>query len=153
MNNDQPPIRTTTVYDGAGRVVSVTDELSERTAYVYCSPAARPPAETRPREPQPPMPLVKHTFEFRLAGAEEQEQALEQPPVPAGAAVLVTADSVRTFLPRSPDAAGAAIGSVEVRTAARGNRLVCTATVADFAPSDLVVVQVDASAYLTQAKE
>ena len=66
------------------------------------------------------------------------------PEFPPAAFILVT-PSVRAYLTRTndPAASSSAIGGVEVQAELRGNAIVCRASLADFSPGDLVVVQVD----------
>ena len=100
-----------------------------------------------PTDRAPVVLLSAHTFEFRLSGSEEQEQSLELPPIPRGDGFVVGASQVRSFVTRDPGAADAAIGSIEVRTEVRAQRLVCSARLSDFGPADLVVVQVEGPVY------
>jgi hypothetical protein len=152
------------IYDSEGRVTSQTNEADLKTTTTYydrysrvidpAAPPLPPPAEPLP-EMESILQLFTHTFEFRLAGSEEKRRTTSLLPIPSGDRIVVTTDRVRTFVTRRREsaAAGTPIGSIEVRTERRPKTakdpetLVCIAQATDFGPDDLVVVQVDITAW------
>ena len=85
---------------------------------------------------------ARHTFEFRLAGSETQEQAW---PGGGPAAGQVAIQRVRTYLSRAGAAPAdpSAIAGLEVHAERRAAGIVCTAQLSDFGPAETVVVQVE----------
>jgi hypothetical protein len=95
-----------------------------------------------------PAPVFSRTFEFRLCGTEAQEQ-LEPCPVCRPADFIVATSRVTVDVTRThdPTAASNAIGGVEARAALRSGAIVCTASLSDFGPGDLVVVRVEVALF------
>jgi hypothetical protein len=135
---------TTHVYDAVGHLPKTRGEPA--TAY-YDSHGRHVPGPA----PVPDTPLtpkqrrLTHTFEFRLTGSETQEQCLPLSPEFPPAEFILATPSVRACVTRiqDPAAASSAIGGVEVQAELRAGAIVCRASLADFSPGDLVVVQVD----------
>ena|ERR1700736_5905270 len=97
---------------------------------------------------RPPNPAFTRTFEFRLSGSEESEQAFDLPKIDTQRAI-VTANNLRVYLSGgAPETEDRVIGGIEVRAKWRGSAMVCVAQVTDLAADGLVVVQVDVNVYL-----
>ncbi len=121
---------TSTIYHDA------TGASVEGPRAVHAEP---PPART------PGQARLTRTFEFRLTGTETQEQCVPVAAALRPAACFLTTQAVRAYLTRSADPAAAtsAIGGVEVAAELGAGGIVCRASLSDFGPGDLVVVQVD----------
>ena len=141
---------TTFTYDDQGRLRSVRDEMPTSR---YDWPSGKlvvpePSAGDPPPALTPPQPVLRHTFEFRLTGSETQEQCL---PLASGlrpAELLLATQAVRAYLTRTGEqAATSAIGGVEVGAELRAGGIVCRASLSDFGPGDLVVVQVEVALF------
>ncbi len=105
---------------------------------------AEPPSARTPAEPR-----LTHTFEFRLTGAETQEQCVPLAAALEPAACCLATTAVRAYLTRTADPAAASslIGGVEVAAELHAGSIVCRAGLSDFGPGDLVVVQVDVALF------
>jgi len=134
----------TYVYDASGRAPNYRGEpgtvhLDWWGGHV----AGRVPIADGPLAPRPSR--LTHTFEFRLSNSETQEQCLPLSPAYPPSGFVLATPSVRAYLTRTndPAAPSSAIGGVEVQAELRGAAIVCRASLTDFSPGDLVVVQVD----------
>ncbi len=105
--------------------------------------AEPPPART------PAQPRLTHTFEFRLTGSLWQEQIIPVAATLGPAACFLATTAVRAYLTRTADpaAASSAIGGVEVTAELGAGGIVCRASLSDFGPGDLVVVQVNVALF------
>ncbi len=93
-------------------------------------------------------PRLTHTFEFRLTGSETQEQCV---PVGSGlspAELLLATQGVRSTLraPRIRRQPSARSARWKWRRSCAGG-IVCRASLSEFGPRDLVVVQVDVALF------
>jgi hypothetical protein len=120
--------RTIDNTDG-GDVSIVPAEHTTRLSGIGMTEAARPGA--------------RHTFEFRLAGSETQEQAWPGGGPRTGSVAI---QRVRAYLSRlgAAPADPSAIAGLEVHAERRAAGIVCTAQLSDFGTEEIVVVQVDA---------
>ncbi len=142
---------TTFTYDAEGGMTCVGRETStffydatgapvEGPRAVHAEPLpARTPGQAR----------LTRTFEFRLTGTETQEQCVPLAAARGPAACFLTTTAVRAYLTRTADpaAASSAIGGVEVAAELGAGGIVCRASLSDFGPGDLVVVQVDVALF------
>jgi hypothetical protein len=135
---------TTHVYDACGNLTSIPRDA--RTVqldwYGRRAEGAMPIADG---PVMPHRPGLRHTFEFRLTGSETQEQCLPLSPAFPPAEFILATPNIRAYVTRTvePAAASSAIGGVDVKAELRGTAIVCRASLTDFGPGDLVVVQVD----------
>ncbi len=152
-DSNQRPLGSvmTFTYDAQGGMTSGSRETS--TFYHDGSPAAvegpRPVRGALPRTSASTQPRLTHTFEFRLTGAETQEQCVPLAAALGPAACFLGTTAVRAYLTRTADpaAASSAIGGVEVAAELHAGSIVCRASLSDFGPGDLVVVQVEVALF------
>ena len=147
---------STRVYDARGRLVSVSDH-APTISFQYdivgrrvdTTDAARPEAPQASKLPAAPAgPLLTRAFEFRLTGCETQEQSFALS-LGDQADCILAIQRVTAYLTRSGEqaAASSAIGGVEAHAELRQDAIVCTASLSDFGPGDLLVVRVEVGLY------
>lgn len=146
MENELNGGTTTYVYDAVGRVCSIEGPL-ESFAYDGAGPDhSSPPEPGEQHAARTAQPVLKRSLEFRLCGSEMQEQVLALDGF--SGRLIATVNNLRAYLTCcDPSTVGRAIGGVAVGVALRGAEAVCTVRLTDFAPGDLVVVQVDVAVY------
>ncbi len=152
-DSNQPPLGSVTTYTYDGRSGMISGGRETTTFYYDDGPApvegARPVRERPPAASAPAQPVLTHTFGFRLTGAETQEQCVPLAAALGPAACCLATTAVRAYLTRTADpaAASSAIGGVEVAAELHAGSIVCRASLSDFGPGDLVVVQVDVALF------
>jgi hypothetical protein len=154
MSHDPRPRDSADGLNVQGRRQPATWLGGPTTSVVYDGRAASRPAPpgAPAAHPAETAAVLRHTFEFRLAGAEAQEQTCAVPE-PWPGAVVAAAEAVRVFVTPGAARAGPAgpIGGIEVCTALRGGRLICSASLTDLATDDVVVIQVDVAVFRAHA--
>ncbi len=152
-NSIRDPLGTVTTYtyDAESGMTCVGRE----TSTFYYDATGAPVEGPRPVHAEPPpartpgQPRLTRTFELRLTGTETQEQCVPRAAARGPAACFLTTTAVRVYLTRTADpaAGSSAIGGVEVAAELGAAGIVCRASLSDFGPGDLVVVQVDVALY------
>ena len=93
-------------------------------------------------------PVFSNTQEFRLAGSGRSAAIVDLPfEVPDEIVVAITGVRASLARPNEPGMTSSAIGGVDVRAELRGDGILLSAQLSDFAGADLVVVQMDLAVY------